>query len=394
MESAGLVALALVLGALVGAGTATIIVLAARAGRRAAAAASATLPAGIEAVLAALDLPAVLVDASGIVVAASPTAADADLVASGTLHRGLQPIVRAAREANAPVRRELELARPTPGDTVRHLTVTASLVDHRFALVMAIDRTEAVQLEAVRRDFVANVSHELKTPIGAVALLAEAVDSAADDAAQVRRFAARLSEEADRLAEMTRDLIELSRVQGLEPFMTRSEAVRVERIVTAAVEQNRVAADAKRIELVVRGERGLVVSGDAPTLVTAVSNLIVNAIQYAPERSRIGIGYVIRDATVELSVADQGPGIPEEEQRRVFERFYRGDPARSRGTGGTGLGLSIVKHAVAAHGGEVRLWSQLGRGTTFTIRLPLAAVDIDTATDREPPAAHHRGATA
>ncbi len=388
METAGLVALALVLGFVVGAGIATVLVLAARTGTRAAAAQAVVLPSGIEAVIDVLETPAVLVDPSGTLVTASDTAAGAGLT-DGGVHPDVLEIAAEVRATGETVRRELALRRIGRADQVRHLSVTAALVGARYVLVVADDRSESIRLDEVRRDFVANISHELKTPIGAVSLLAEAIDSAADDPAQVRKFAARLGSEAHRLADMTQDIIELSRVQGLEPF-AQSEPVRVDHVVTSAIEQNRVAADAKRIDIAGGGSKErLVVNGHEGTLVTAVANLIANAVQYSPDRSRVGVGVTRRDDTVEIAVTDQGPGIPEEEQERVFERFFRSDPARSRNTGGTGLGLSIVKHAVVNHGGTIRVWSKPGHGSTFTIVLPLATAVVDTET----PAAHE-GATA
>lgn len=379
METAGLVALALALGIAVGAGIATVIVLAAHTGRRAVAVQSVVLPSGIEAIIDVLETPAVLIDPSGSLVTASAAAEDAGFLDDG-VHPELRAIAAEVRASGDTVRRELELRRTGRPDSVRHLSVTASLVGARYVLVAAEDRSESIRLDEVRRDFVANVSHELKTPIGAVSLLAEAIDSAAEDPEQVRRFAVRLAEESRRLADMTHDIIELSRVQGLEP-LAQSEPVSIDRIVRTAIEQNHVRADAKGIELVSRNPRErLMVLGHELTLVAAVANLVANAVQYSPERSRVGIGVTERDGTVEIAVTDQGPGIPEDEQERIFERFFRSDPARSRNTGGSGLGLAIVKHAVANHGGTVRLWSKPGSGSTFTIILPLLATPAEPRT--------------
>jgi two-component system sensor histidine kinase SenX3 len=239
----------------------------------------------------------------------------------------------------------------------------------RFVLLLAEDRTESHRLDAVRRDFVANISHELKTPIGAIGLLGEALGHAADDAVQVRRFAEQLTKESSRLASLTQEIIELSRLQAKDA-LTDPEIVDLDHVVAAAIDQNRVLAEASRITLVSGGERGMRVWGDEVLLITAVHNLILNAVQYSPSPSRVGIGVTSTDDVIEMSVTDQGVGIAEEELDRVFERFFRVDQARSRATGGTGLGLSIVKHVVQNHGGDVRVWSQPGRGSTFTIRLP------------------------
>ncbi|MDQ1512525.1 MAG: two-component system, OmpR family, sensor histidine kinase SenX3, partial [Microbacteriaceae bacterium] len=236
-------------------------------------------------------------------------------------------------------------------------------------LLLADDRSDSVRLEAVRRDFVANVSHELKTPIGAVGLLAEALESAADDPEQVRRFAARLTTEANRLGTITREIIDFSRLQSRDP-LDRPAPVNLDEVLASARDRNRVAAEAKSIEVVLGKRTGLHVLGDEALLTTAVHNLVANAVQHSLPGGHVGIAGRARDAVVEISVSDQGAGIPEQDLERVFERFYRGDPARSRTTGGTGLGLSIVKHIAENHGGDVRVWSRVGRGSTFTIRLP------------------------
>ena len=366
---AWLVALALGLGLLVGVVMATVATLAARRGARAAKMAAEELPDGLAAVLRVLNVPAVLVNGSNLVLAQSPSAAASGLV-TDRIHPMLVDVIDDVRVSGEQVHVELDLPGPVR-DAVRHLWLTASRVGVRYVLVVAEDRTETVRLDAVRRDFIANVSHELKTPIGAVSLLAEAIDSAAEDPVQVRRFADRLGQEAQRLGGLTQDIIELSRVQDAGPLL-EADLVELDAIIAQAIDQNRVIADAKRIALVRGGAKGMLVWGHAPTLVVAIHNLIVNAIQHSPDRSRVGIGVADHGDTVSIAVSDHGPGIPEDEQDRIFERFFRSDPARSRTTGGTGLGLSIVKHAVANHGGVVEVWSQPGSGATFTIRLPRA----------------------
>jgi two-component system, OmpR family, sensor histidine kinase SenX3 len=249
--------------------------------------------------------------------------------------------------------------------------------DGNVALLVE-DLTESRRLEAVRRDFVANVSHELKTPVGALTLLAEAVADAADEPAEVRRFAARMQHEGTRLGRLVTELIELSRLQGADP-LPAARMVSVERLVTEAVDRTRLAADNAGIAVVSGGERGLAVCGEEGQLVTALVNLVDNAIAYSPAGTRIAVGMRHRAGTgadgdwVEISVSDQGIGIAEADLERVFERFYRADPARSRATGGTGLGLAIVKHIASNHGGGVSVWSVEGSGSTFTLRLPPAA---------------------
>jgi two-component system sensor histidine kinase SenX3 len=234
------------------------------------------------------------------------------------------------------------------------------------------DVTEARRVEAVRRDFVANVSHELKTPVGAMSLLAEALQDASEDPTAVRRFAGRLQHEAGRLARLVQELIDLSRLQGADPLPDAS-LVPVDKVVAEAVDRTRTAAAARGISIVRGGERGLTVSGSESQLVTAVGNLIDNAVHYSPEKTRVGVAVRSREGAVEISVTDQGMGIADKDLERVFERFYRADPARSRATGGTGLGLAIVKHVATNHGGEVSVWSVEGSGSTFTLRLPPSA---------------------
>ncbi len=370
MDSALLVPLALAIGAIVGGGAVAIVVSAARRGRVAAEVTSSSVPDGVDQVIDALESAAVVLDPSNNVVTASPGAYALGLV----WHRSLaQPtlvsIVDDVRRTGEPVTQELEISRGPLGDVSLHLVVRVARLGSRFILLIADDRTESYRLDAVRRDFVANISHELKTPIGAVGLLAEALEQASDDPDQVRAFAQRLTTEANRLASMTQEIIELSRLQAIDVLDT-AEEVKVDDVVQAAIDKNRVAADSLGITLVGGGEKRLRVWGDEAMLVTAVHNLIANAIQYSVPPSRVGIGVSGTEDTIEIAVTDQGIGIPDDELDRVFERFFRVDQARSRSTGGTGLGLSIVKHVVQNHGGEIRVWSQPGRGSTFTIRLP------------------------
>ncbi|WP_024876466.1 sensor histidine kinase [Saccharomonospora piscinae] len=238
-----------------------------------------------------------------------------------------------------------------------------------FTVIEAVDHSEAVRLEATRRDFVANVSHELKTPVGAIALLAEAVLDAADDADEVRRFGEKILGESTRLGKLVTELIALSRLQGAEkpPDLT---VVDVDTVVAEALGRTRLAAEAADIDITTDSAVDLTVEGDRTLLVTALSNLLDNALAYSQRGSPVSISRKLVDGHVEIAVTDRGIGIAEADQQRVFERFYRADKARSRATGGTGLGLAIVKHVAANHGGEVRLWSSPGVGSTFTLRIP------------------------
>lgn len=269
---------------------------------------------------------------------------------------------------------ELELPRGPLGTGTIVLQVRAAALGTRHLLLLAEDRTESRRVEAIRRDFVVNVSHELKTPVGALALLAETVEEAAEDPEAVRRFAGRIQTESLRLSRLVQEIIELSRLQVADP-LDQARAVPVGDVVSEAVDRVRTAATARQMVVEPGGDHDATVWGDHDLLVNAVRNLLDNAITYSDPGTRIAVATTVRraESIVEIAVVDQGAGIPAEVQGRLFERFFRVDPARSRDTGGTGLGLSIVKHIAADHGGEVTVWSEPGRGSTFTLRLPLAA---------------------
>jgi len=254
-----------------------------------------------------------------------------------------------------------------------------------LVLVLAEDQTESRRVEEVRRDFVANISHELKTPVGALALLAETVEDAADDADAVRRFAGRMRQEASRLTVIVQDLITLSRIQAAEPVPDPAP-VELDTVVAEALDRCRMKANARGITLASLGDRNLAVLGDEDLLVTALRNLLENAVGYSPERTKVVVTTTkLGDGGAEISVTDQGIGIPERDLERIFERFYRVDPARSRATGGTGLGLAIVKHVIAAHGGRVTVRSEVGAGSTFTLWLPLRSEHANPGSDQQRP---------
>ena len=373
MDSAMLVPLALAFGVVVGVGITAVFVASARRGQRAVAVVSTAVPDGVDQVIEALQSAGVVLDPSNTVVKASPGAMAFGLVWNQALvHPELVTIVDRVRRYGEPITQELELARGPFGDANIYLFVRVARLGARYILLLAEDRTESYRLDEVRRDFVANISHELKTPIGAVSLLAEALQAASDEPDQVRRFAKRLTKEADRLARITQEIIELSRLQAADA-LTSPTVVEIDHVVALAVDQNRVAAESSRVTIISGGDAGAQVYGDEPLLAVALHNLIANAIQYSPKGSRVGVGVSHGDGIVEIAVTDQGIGIPDDELDRVFERFFRIDPARSRHTGGSGLGLSIVKHVVQNHGGDIRVWSQPGNGSTFTIRLPEAS---------------------
>ena len=255
-------------------------------------------------------------------------------------------------------------------------------VDRRFVLVYADDQSEQARMEATRRDFVANVSHELKTPVGAMSVLAEALLESVDDPEVVAHFGAKVLAESTRLGNMVGELIELSRLQGAEPLPDLAE-VDVDAVVAEAVSRTKVAAENAGIAVVTDEPSGRSVLGDPALLATAVANLIGNAIAYSPENSPVSISRQRRGDNIEIAVTDRGIGIARQDQQRVFERFFRVDPARSRATGGTGLGLAIVKHVAANHNGSIRLWSQLGTGSTFTLSIPAWPDTVEDPEERD-----------
>jgi two-component system sensor histidine kinase SenX3 len=335
------------------------------------------LPPGAGDVLALLRSSTVVLDADDRVVRASPAAYAFGLVREQRLLSDeLLALVRSVRRDGEIRESELELPRGSFGSATLAVSARVAPLGSSLVLVMVEDRTEARRVDAVRRDFVANVSHELKTPVGAMSLLSEALADAADDPEAVRRFAGRMQHESDRLVRLVQDVIELSRLQGHDPLQAPA-LVCLDDVVAEAVDRSRSTAEARGIALVSGTTKGLQVMGDARQLVTALGNLVDNAVRYAPVNSRVAVSVSQSNGSggrvAEISVTDEGPGIAEAERERIFERFYRVDSARSRDTGGTGLGLSIVKHVAAGHGGEATVWSAEGTGSTFTLRLPVAA---------------------
>lgn len=377
MDSTQLALLALLSGLVIGGSVAAVIALSLHARARAVTETSLAIPDGVREVLHGMDDAAVVVDTSSTVLAAS-AAAEPFGLGEGTVlpADGLRLLARRARDTQMPATESLRLRRGAPPAEPRLVMVRATRISPRLTLLVLRDITERERVEQMRRDFVANTSHELKTPVGAVTLLSEAIESAADDPAQVRIFATRLLAEASRLAQLTARIMSLSRLQSSDE-LTESRVVSIDEIVASACDAHGIQADSANVTIARGGTRGLHVRGDAQVLGEAVGNLIANAIAYSPEGSSVGIGVKAVDGIVEIAVSDRGIGIAEGDQDRIFERFYRADPARARRTGGTGLGLSIVKHAVQRHGGEVRVWSRPGRGSTFTIRLPQVAAPDD-----------------
>jgi signal transduction histidine kinase len=327
-----------------------------------------------------MDPAVVVIDTDDSVLLANPSARALGIVRGTRLL--VQDLLELARVVRAEGSRRADVR--LPGDLVGSGPRTVGVHGVRLesgtapapgpvGLVLQ-DVTEARRVEAVRRDFVANVGHELKTPVGALALLAEAMQDAADDPEAVQRFANRMAHEADRLGRLVREVIDLSRLQGAEP-LPEMAPVDLDRVIAEAVDRTGLAAAAKRIEIAVGGQRGLVVRGVEGQLTTAVTNLLANAVTYSPDEARIAVAARARSGFAEIAVTDSGIGIPRPDRARVFERFYRVDQSRASRTGGTGLGLAIVKHVASNHGGSVTVWSEEGVGSTFTLRIPLLAVD-------------------
>ncbi len=345
--------------------------------------------------LDALRVGVVLLDGTDQVVLANRAARAMGMLRAsavpGTIaaHPILRTLAGQVRHTGVPREVELDLPRGRELGESQPLGVhlRAVAVGGGLVCVEAADVTDAHRVERVRRDFVANVSHELKTPIGALQLLAEALldateppveqpadpeaaaAQAAEDVAASRRFAERIQRESTRLGRLVSELLELSRLQGAER-LPDPEPVMVDGVVAEALDRARTNAAAKHIELVVVGTRGLTVYGNDNQFATALGNLVENAVAYSHEHSAVVVSALAEGDRVDISVSDQGIGIGPGDLDRVFERFYRADQARSRATGGTGLGLAIVKHIATNHGGRVDVRSRLGGGSTFTLRLP------------------------
>ncbi|MFZ9211785.1 MAG: sensor histidine kinase [Candidatus Nanopelagicaceae bacterium] len=284
----------------------------------------------------------------------------------------LMALIRVARRTNETHRSRIEIARGPIGAGKREFEVSVSpLNDEGMVLVLISDQSEARRIDAVRRDFVANVSHELKTPIGALGLLSEAILGAKDQPDAVVKFASRMQIEAKRLTDLVQEIIDLSRLQSSDPLQKAFD-VEASDVVREAVAQSAFSAESRKITVEIGEIEDATVIGDRDQLIMAVLNLVENAINYSPENTKVSVVVKVKEELLEISVTDQGIGIAEGELARVFERFYRVDPARSRMTGGTGLGLSIVKHVALNHGGDIKVWSKEGVGSTFTLQLPIA----------------------
>ncbi len=325
----------------------------------------------VDEVILNLRAAAAVVNSEDAVVVASPLARGSGLVrGSAIVPKAVRERIEEARTSGRTTELEIQLSR---GSAIPPVLLGVRIVplSDGSAVVLGEDRSADLRFTETRRDFVANITHELKTPIGAISLLAEAVDAAAEDPVAVREFIGKLSSESARLNELVSQIIALSRLQAEDPMLA-AQVVSLDEVVDATIARCGQIAQARNITITVGGERGCEVLGDQAQLEGAVTNLVQNAIAYSEPGARVAVSCQRSPETgeIEIRVTDNGIGISETDLPRIFERFYRVDYGRSRAHGGTGLGLSIVKHVAAAHGGDVTAWSKPGRGSTFTLKLP------------------------
>jgi two-component system sensor histidine kinase SenX3 len=320
--------------------------------------------------LEVLDTAGVILDNDNQVINQSPKAIEMGLVEyEKVISPKLLELVNKARASKKSVTLETTFAKNSRSPKL-FVSSRATLLSEELVILLVEDRTEAKRLEETRRDFVENISHELKTPISAISLLSEALQVAIDDPEQVKKFAKNLQRESKRLGSLVTKIIQLSRIQAGD-LKGEIEVFDLGLIVDEAVELNQFLADSKGVKISLDTPSGIMVEGDAGLLVMALKNLIENAVLYSEGGANVGVGLSVAKDLAEVTVTDNGIGIPLDQQERIFERFYRVDPSRSRDTGGTGLGLSIVKHAANNHGGEVKVFSRPGLGSTFTLSIPI-----------------------
>jgi two-component system sensor histidine kinase SenX3 len=342
-----------------------------RRGARESANSLASLPTGIVDLLEVVDAEYLLLAPGELVVRASDASSTLGMVRDGKLVSDeILNIVRACRRSQIAQEATIELPRGPIGEGTHNLLVRVAPVGNQGLIaVLIFDDSEFRRLDAVRRDFVANISHELKTPIGALSILSEAVLEASDDPVAITRFASRMQTEAKRLSDLVQEIINLSRIQDEDPLKDATPIL-ISDLILQAIDESRLTAESREIKIEFIMNSDSTILGDESQLEMAISNLIENAINYSSNKTNVVISLTKVDGLAEIKVKDQGIGISEQDIERIFERFYRVDPARSRATGGTGLGLSIVKHIITNHGGDITVWSEQGEGSTFTMRLP------------------------
>lgn len=332
--------------------------------------------------LEVLSTPAILLDGVNTITSATETAVALGFKQDAVLTQPeLLQIAKKTRKKGEASSEQLEISVGLTGEKL-YVNVRAGLLNDGKVLMAIEDLTESKRLDDTRRDFIANISHELKTPIGAISLLSEALMDSIEDSEVTKKFSTDLHREAGRLANLVQDIIELSRLQGTE-IDRNGQIVDMASVVEEAVDRNQVLAAQRKVKVKVDAKPAIEVIGDRELLVTAIKNLVENAILYSDEGSQVGIGLRQKHGIAAVAIADSGVGIAPEHQDRIFERFYRADPSRSRQTGGTGLGLAIVKHVALKHRGEVQLFSQPGVGSTFTFRVPVAKQNLTKSKDDE-----------
>jgi len=330
------------------------------------------LPAMLVDTLSQIDGEAIVLAHGEVPIFVTPGIEQIGLIKEGKVQSAeLLATVRVVRRKHSRQMGQIEIPRGPIGEGRHELTVNViPLTEDDLVLVLLSDESEAQRVHEVRRDFVANISHELKTPIGALSLLSEAVLGAKDDPEAVEKFANRMQTESKRLTDLVQEIINLSRLQDSDPLSVPSE-LHIQDLIREAIDQTQVTADSRQIVVSNTDNIDGLILGDREQLIMAIQNLIENAINYSPEKTKVTVTSKVENGIIDISITDQGIGIPETDLDRIFERFYRVDPARSRLTGGTGLGLSIVKHVALKHGGEVKVWSSENVGSTFSLRLPI-----------------------
>jgi two-component system sensor histidine kinase SenX3 len=337
----------------------------------------------ISEVLDVLGPSALILNSTNYVSQATTTAVALGLVNGRSLtHKRLLTLVTKARESQDSI--QVDASLPTGRKDVKlFITARAKAIGDGNVLLIVEDRTESHRLDEMRKDFMANISHELKTPIGAVGLLSEAMENSLDQPETLAKLLKNIRKEAKRLSSLVQDIIQLSRIQGTSKIAI-SKHVNLVNVVREAIDRNSWRSEKHDVTVEFESEKKVVeVIGDGEMLTVAVKNLIENAIIYSNAGSSVAVVIEAGDGLAQIRVKDSGIGIGKEDLERVFERFYRADQSRSRETGGTGLGLSIVKHAALTHHGDVQLFSKPGIGSTFTLRLPMVDKKVLKLTRRK-----------
>ena len=319
----------------------------------------------LNSVLNAIPLGVVVTDEQGNIVLGNHVVAGVEISRhiDVLVNEAAERIIKKSRELGSTVRETLELFGPPP----RTLVVEARPLEGLKSIAIIEDISERTRIDAVRTDFVANISHELKTPVGALSILADTIRDE-DDLKVIHRLSSKMVKEANRMAKTIDDLLELSRIEL--DVSAVLEPVSIFSVIAESIDRMAYFAAQAGISIVSQlPEADCVVKGDRLQLVSAVSNLVDNAVKYSEKGDKVTVRVSPGDAAIDISVSDEGIGIPQSDIDRIFERFYRVDRARSRGTGGTGLGLSIVRHVMNNHGGSVNVTSQEGEGSTFVLTL-------------------------